>query len=61
VQALHGSGRTPPPALAGLVEDVRAVFPPVDTIRPVGVDVEALAAVFRGRVFAGRDEHQLRL
>jgi histidine ammonia-lyase len=53
-QALHGAGRQPPAALTGLVGEVRAVFPPIAEVRPVGVDVEALAAAFRRRVFAGR-------
>ena len=53
-QALHGARRSPPPALAGLVGQVRATFPPVEEVRPVGRDAEALAADFRRRVFAGR-------
>ena len=53
-QALHGAGRAAPPELAELVEQVRATFPPVDAVRPLGPDAEALAAAFRGRVFAGR-------
>jgi histidine ammonia-lyase len=53
-QALHVARRSAPPALAGLVEDVRAVFPPLEEVRPVGVDAEALADAFRRRVFAGR-------
>jgi len=53
-QALHGASRSAPPALADLVEQVRATFPPVDQVRPLGPDAEALAAAFRRRVFAGR-------
>ena len=53
-QALHGARRSPPPALAELVGQVRATFPPVEEVRPVGRDAEALAADFRRRVFAGR-------
>ena len=52
-QALHGARREPPPELAGLVADVRAVFPPVEDVRPLGPDADALADSFRRRVFAG--------
>jgi histidine ammonia-lyase len=52
-QALHGAQRPAPPALAGLVEEVRAVFPPVDGVRALGPDADALATAFRRRVFAG--------
>jgi histidine ammonia-lyase len=51
--ALHGAGRPAPPALAALVDEVRAVFPPVDGVRPLGPDADALAAAFGRRVFAG--------
>jgi histidine ammonia-lyase len=53
-QALHGAGRTPPPALTTLVERVRATFPPVERVRARGPDADALAAAFRRHVFAGR-------
>jgi histidine ammonia-lyase len=53
-QALHGARRAAPPALASLVEQVRAAFPPVEHVRPLGPDAEALAAAFGRRVFAGR-------
>ena len=33
-QALHAADRPPPPALAPLVDEVRAVFPPVEAVRP---------------------------
>jgi histidine ammonia-lyase len=52
-QALHGARHAAPPALAALVEDVRAVFPPVEQVRPLGPDADALAALFGRRVFAG--------
>jgi histidine ammonia-lyase len=52
-QALHGAGQTPPPALAPLLDEVRAAFAPVDAMRPLGPDLDALAAAFRARVFAG--------
>ena len=51
-QALYATRRPPPPALAGLVAEVRAGFPPVEELRPLGPDAEALAAAFRRRVFA---------
>jgi histidine ammonia-lyase len=50
-QALHADGRPAPPALAGLVDDVRAAVPPVDGVRPLGPDAEALADAFRARVY----------
>jgi len=52
-QALHAAGQAPPPALAALVDDVRAVFPPVEGVRALGPDGDALAAAFRARVFDG--------
>jgi histidine ammonia-lyase len=52
-QALHEVGREAPPALAGLVGEVREDFPPVTEVRQLGLDAEALAARFRRRVFAG--------
>jgi hypothetical protein len=33
---------------------VRASFPPVEHVRPLGPDADALAAAFRRQVFAGR-------
>ena len=53
-QALHGAGRAAPPALAGVVEEVHATFPPMEQVRPLGPDADALAAAFGRRVFAGR-------
>jgi histidine ammonia-lyase len=53
-QALHGASEPAPPALADLVEQVRASFPPVEHVRPLGPDADALAAAFRRQVFAGR-------
>ena len=53
-QALHGAGRAAPPALAALVEEVHVTFPPVEQVRPLGPDADALAAAFGRRVFTGR-------
>src|SRR3954449_5354932 len=53
-QALHTGDRHTPPALAGLVEEVRAVFPPVEAVRALGPDGHALAAAFGRRVFSGQ-------
>jgi histidine ammonia-lyase len=52
-QALHVAGQAPPPALAELVEEIRAAFPPVDEVRPLGPDGDALTAAFARRVFTG--------
>jgi histidine ammonia-lyase len=51
--ALHAADRPPPPALAPLVDEVRAVFPPVEAVRPLGLDGDALASAFARRVFRG--------
>jgi histidine ammonia-lyase len=48
-QALHAAGAAPPPALAGLLEEVREAFPPVDEPRALGPDGERLAAAFAQR------------
>jgi histidine ammonia-lyase len=50
-QVLHGARQTAPPALAALVEQVHETFPPVEGVRPLGPDADALAAAFRRRVF----------
>jgi histidine ammonia-lyase len=52
-QALHAAGRPAPPALAGLVDEVRAAFPPVAGPRRLGDDGAALAAAFSGKVLSG--------
>jgi histidine ammonia-lyase len=52
-QALHAAEQAPPPALAALVEEVHEVFPPVDGVRMLGPDGDALAAAFSRRVFTG--------
>jgi len=52
-QALHAAGQAPPPALAALVDEVRDAFPPVDGVRPLGPDGDALTAAFGRRVFTG--------
>jgi histidine ammonia-lyase len=50
-QALLAQGRAAPPALAGLVDEVRTAFAPVEGVRPLGPDADALTAAFRTRVF----------
>jgi histidine ammonia-lyase len=52
-QALHAAGQAPPPALASLVDEIRDAFPPVDEVRPLGPDGDALTAAFGRLVFAG--------
>ena len=52
-QALHGAGQAPPPALAPLLEEVRVALPPVEAMRWLGPDLEAVADAFRARVFTG--------
>jgi histidine ammonia-lyase len=52
-QALHAAAQDPPPALGALLADIRDAFPPVDAVRPLGPDGEALAATFTRRVYTG--------
>jgi hypothetical protein len=37
----------------GVLVATRSEFPPVENVRPLGPDADALAAGFRRRVFAG--------
>jgi histidine ammonia-lyase len=53
-QVLHGAQQPAPPALAALVEQVHTTFPPVEHVRPLGPDADALAAAFRRQVFSGQ-------
>ena len=50
VRAMDIGGHAVPPALAGLVEEVRVRVPPVDEVRRLGPDVQALAAAFTARL-----------
>jgi len=50
-QALHVAGREPPPNLRPLLDQVRAVFPPVTEPRALGEDCQRLAGAFTRRVF----------
>jgi histidine ammonia-lyase len=49
-QALHVAGQSAPPALAPLLDRVRACVPPIDSPRQLGRDVERLAAAFSRHV-----------
>ena len=49
-QALHVAGQTPPPALAPLLDHVRACVPPIDSPRQIGPDAARLAAAFSRHV-----------
>lgn len=49
-QALHVAGQTAPPALAPLLEHVRACVPPIDSPRQLGPDAERLATAFSRHV-----------
>jgi histidine ammonia-lyase len=53
-EALHAAGRPAPPALADLLDEVRAAFPPVEVPRPFGGDVERLAEGFGARATGGQ-------
>jgi histidine ammonia-lyase len=52
-QALHAADQAPPPALAALVDEIREAFPPVDGVRALGPDGDALTAAFGRRIFTG--------
>ena len=58
-QALDAGGRQPPPGLASFLREIREAFPPVDSVRRLGLDFEALADQFAGRVFRVAGEPQL--
>lgn len=51
-QALYLTGRPAPPPLAEFVEEVRRHVPPLTESRPLGPEIDALAASFRERVYA---------
>ncbi len=50
-QAFHVTGRSAPPALATLLDDIRAHVPPMTTARAVGPDMANLVAAIRTRIF----------
>ncbi len=52
-QAFHVTGRAAPPRLAPLLEEVRALCPPVTGNRMLGPDVEAVQGHLAAKVFAG--------
>ncbi|MGO4837874.1 histidine ammonia-lyase, partial [Rhizobiaceae sp. 2RAB30] len=51
-QALHVTGRNPPPALAQFVEEVRGLVPPVGADRVLGPELSRLSAWFTSRALA---------
>lgn len=51
-QAFAATDRAPPPALTGLLAEVRTLFPPVEGQRDLSLDAEALTQRFRARVFS---------
>jgi histidine ammonia-lyase len=50
-QALHLTGRQPPPALQSFVASIRNVLPPVDEDRILGPELGRLAEWFTQRAF----------
>jgi histidine ammonia-lyase len=50
-QALHVAGREPPANLRLLIEEIRAVFPPVEEPRALGEECRRLAAAFTRQAF----------
>ncbi|TDQ80505.1 histidine ammonia-lyase [Dongia mobilis] len=50
-QALHVTARQAPPALADLLADIRAAFPPLDAPRRYGPGLAALAEAFRADIY----------
>jgi histidine ammonia-lyase len=55
-ESLRVNEREPPPALAGLLAQVRETVPRIDGSRPAGPAYEALAASFAHQVFEGAPE-----
>ncbi len=51
-QALYVTGREATPPLRGLLAAVREEFPPIEELRPLGLDGERLTAAFTARVYA---------
>jgi len=51
-QALHVTGRPAPPPLAGFLDEVRSIVPPVDADRVLGPELEQLARSFTRHAFA---------
>ncbi|HEY7690573.1 MAG TPA: aromatic amino acid lyase, partial [Dongiaceae bacterium] len=50
-QALHVTGRTAPPALKPLVDQVRAIVPPMERSRPLALEMDKLLDAFRAKVY----------
>ena len=50
-QAFFVTGRKMPPALEALVDDVRAVMPPMKDQRPLADDMDRLLAAFQAKVY----------
>jgi histidine ammonia-lyase len=51
-QALHVTDRRAPPALADLLDSVRAAFPPVTASRAFGQDLAQLTAALHAEIYA---------
>ncbi|WP_374373162.1 aromatic amino acid lyase [Dongia sp.] len=52
-QAFHVTKRSAPPALAELLEEIRASFPPLDAPRTYAPGLNALAEKFRAEIYKG--------
>ena len=50
-QALHVARHEPPPNLSALVDEIRAIFPPVERPRALGGDCQSLARAFTQQAF----------
>jgi histidine ammonia-lyase len=53
-QALHVTGRPPPPPLRRVLAQVRELVPPVESRRPLGAECERLANAFSAATVSGR-------
>ena len=51
-QALHVTDRNAPPPLSGLLDEVRAIVPPVDADRVLGPELARLSEHFTQQVFS---------
>jgi histidine ammonia-lyase len=54
-QALHVTDRHPPTALRPILDQVRAIVPPVDADRVLGPELARLAAQFTSQAFSAEE------
>jgi histidine ammonia-lyase len=55
-QALHVTGRDAPPPLSALLDEVRAIVPPVDADRVLGPELARLSDQFTHQIFSAETQ-----